>query len=185
MQSNHKSNLFLVIIDGPMGSGKTTTSKLLNEKLQGTARVALSDVKRFISGFDKDHKYNKISQEIILVMVDEYLKRGISVVVEWAMKVERVEIFKEIAKKYDARCFVYQFYAPKELLINRVKERTRSLLGVPQLAENNIKNIEDNFENNYNFHKENRYRDAIVFDSEKMTPEQMANQISDDVSVTL
>ena len=31
---------FLIILDGAMGTGKTTVSKALNEKLEGTARIA-------------------------------------------------------------------------------------------------------------------------------------------------
>ena len=160
-----------------MGAGKTTVSKLLNERLEGTARIALADVKRFISGFEKDHKYNKISQEIILVIADEYLKRGISVIVEWAMKKERVETFIEIAKKYEARFFVYLLDAPRELLIQRVKNRTALLLDKSELPEQNIKNIEENFEKNYSFHVENRYKDAVVLGSEKLAPEQIVEHI--------
>lgn len=39
---------FLILIDGPMGSGKTATSKLLSQKLPDAARVALPDIKRLI-----------------------------------------------------------------------------------------------------------------------------------------
>lgn len=172
---------FLVIIDGPMGSGKTTVSKMLHERLEGTARVALADVKRFISGFEKDHTYNKISQEVILSMVDEYLKRGINVIVEWAMKKERGETFMEISKKHDVRCLFYQLDAPKELLLNRVKNRTTVLLNKSELADHNIENIEKNFEKNYNFHSENKYGGAIIFDSEKLSPEQIVELILKDL----
>jgi thymidylate kinase len=179
---NSTKKLFVVVIDGPMGSGKTTVSKLLNEKLEGTARVALADVKRFISGFEKDHNYNVVSQEIILVMVEEYLKRGISVIVEWAMKKERAEAFKEIAKKYNAQHFIYQLDAPKSLLIERVKERTGTLLDKSELPEKNIKNIEENFEKNYSFHIENKHDDVAVIDSEKLSPEQIVDHIIGEIT---
>ena len=172
-----KSKTFLLILDGPMGSGKTTTSKLLNEKLQGTARIALGDVKRFISGFDKDHMYNKISQEVILVMVNEYLKRGISVIVEWAMNKKKVDSFKDIANNNKSRFIVYQLDAPRELLLQRVKERTHSLINKPELSKRNIKNIEENFDKNYGFHIENRHDSAIVLNSQELNPKKITNLI--------
>lgn len=175
-------NKFLIIIDGPMGSGKTTASKLLHVKLEGTARVALADIKRLISGFEKDHEYNKISQEVILVMVDEYLKRGINVIVEWAMKKERGEAFIEIAKKYNVRCLFYRLDAPRDLLIQRVKDRTAALLDKPELEEYNLENIEKNFEKNYSFHVENSYKEARVIDSEKLSGEEIAQLIMKDLS---
>ncbi len=182
MESIPNKNPFVVIIDGPMGSGKTTTSKLLNEKLEGSARVSLADVKRFISGFEKDHIYNKISQEIIVVVVEEYLKRGISVIIEWAMNKDRTESFLEIAKKYDARAFIYQLEAPRDLLIQRVKDRTATSLNMLDLPEQNIKNIEENFEKNYTFHVENRYKNANVIDSEKLTPPQIVELMIKDIN---
>jgi len=41
-----KNKLFLILIDGPMGAGKTTASKLLHKKLLGTARVPLDEIKK-------------------------------------------------------------------------------------------------------------------------------------------
>ena len=168
---------FILILDGPMGSGKTTASKILNEKLEGTARVALADVKRFISGFEKDHAYNKISQEVIIVMTEEYIKRGISVIVEWAMRKERAETLKAIADKYNARFFMYQLDAPKELLIQRVKDRTKLMLNKPELSEKNLENIHENFETNYAFHVEHRHTGANVLNSEKLSSEQIVEKI--------
>jgi predicted kinase len=177
METVDRENLFIVVIDGPMGAGKTTVSKLLNDNLEGTARLTLADVKRFISGFEKNHTYNKISQEIILVMVEEYLKGGISVIVEWAMKEERVSTLVAIANKYDARSYLFQLDAPKYLLLQRVKERTKDLLGMTELPEKNIPNIEENFEKNYSFHNENKYQNAMVLDSETLTPEEIVEQM--------
>jgi predicted AAA+ superfamily ATPase len=52
---------FLIFVDGPMGSGKTTTTKLLNTELPDTARIAFPDIKRLIPNYsenEKDHSYN-------------------------------------------------------------------------------------------------------------------------------
>lgn len=182
METLTNDNLFIVVIDGPMGAGKTTSSKLLNQKLEGTARVALADVKRFISGFEKDHTYNRISQEIIIVMVEEYLKRGISVIVEWAMKESVAENLIATAAKYNAQSYFFQLDAPKDLLLQRVKDRTKTLLNLSELEDKNIKNIEENFEKNYSFHIENKYKKAEVIDSTTLSVEEIVERMLEQIN---
>lgn len=179
MKSKHKA--FLLILDGPMGTGKTTVSKLLHEKLEGVALVTLSNVKKFIFDHEKDHAYNKISQEVILVMVNKYLELGISVIVEWAMRKERVKAFKEIAKENGAQFYIYQLEGSKDLLLKRVKERTRILLNKKLLPKKNIANVEKHFEQHHLFHSENKYNNAIILNSEKLSATQIARKILRDI----
>jgi predicted kinase len=176
------NNLFIIVIDGPMGSGKTRTAKLLKEKLKGVTLLSLADIKRFISNYDENHDYNVISQEVIIILAEEYLKRGINVIVEWAMKEERSHQFKNIAENYGARYFVFQLSAPKELLLDRVKERTQLLLEVDTLPDKNIQRIESNFEKNYNFHSERKPKYATVIDSEKTSTDEIVKQILQSIS---
>ncbi len=176
-----KNGLFIVLIDGPMGSGKTTTSKALNAKLEGTARISLADVKRFISGYEKSESYTKISQEVIKVMTEKYLELGISVVVECIMKAEGVESFAQIAKKYNAHCFAYKLTAPESLLFDRVKERTRLMMDVAELPSEKITELEGLFEPNYKFHMENPCSAAKTVDSENFNTDQIIEMISSDI----
>lgn len=73
---------FLILIDGPMGSGKTNTSKLLNEKMPDTARVALPDINRLIPNYGENQHTLHVIREVMKVMVDKYLEHGVSVVIE-------------------------------------------------------------------------------------------------------
>lgn len=165
-----------------MGSGKTTTSRLLKERLKGTALLSLADIKRFISNFDENHDYNRISQEIILVMADEYLKRGINIIVEWAMKEERVFQLKEIASKNNSSFHFYKLNAPKEVLIERVKNRTKEILKVDELPERNLQNLESNFEENYSFHLDNNSKEGVEVNSVEFNSHQIVEIILNDLS---
>ncbi|MEI7709523.1 MAG: AAA family ATPase [bacterium] len=178
MQAKNKP--FLLVLDGPMGTGKTTVSKLLHAKLEGTARVGFDDVKKFIYDFQKDHEYKKISQKVILAMANEYLKSGINVITEWVMKKERVADFMKIAKKNDARFFTYELDAPKELLIKRVKERNKKSSTVLK-PKQSISELLKNFEKNYDYHSKNRHNHTKILNSEKLTPEQIARKILRDM----
>ena len=178
-----KKKPFLLVLDGPMGTGKTTVSKLLNEKLEGTARVGLDNVKRFISGFEKDHKYTKITQKVIHAMVNEYLKSGVSVITEWVMRKERVEHFIKIAKKNNVRFFTYELDAPKHLLIKRIKQRHFKQIRQKseEFPKRTINETKKNFEKNYNFHIENRYDHTKTLDSEKLSADQIVKKILKDI----
>ncbi len=73
---------FVLVIDGLMGSGKTTVSALLHKKLKRTAHIGLDRVKWFVSDFKRTPEENEIARNIVLAMMKEYLKHDISVIVE-------------------------------------------------------------------------------------------------------
>ncbi len=156
-----------------MGAGKTTVAKILHTKLKRTAYLGLDRVKWYISDFKRIPRDNNISRNILLVMIKEYLRQGINVLLDQGMKKDEVEVFKKIAKKYNAKCFIYQLDAPKKLLINRIKERTK-LLNKPKISQARI-------DRNYKIHFNNRYNHITIFDSEKLNPKMIANKILKEV----
>jgi uridine kinase len=93
---------FIIIIDGPMGSGKTTVATILHKKLKRTAHIGLDRIKWFISDFKRIPEDNEIIRSVVVAMTKEYLKQGISVIVEQGMRKERIETLKKIAMQNDA-----------------------------------------------------------------------------------
>jgi type IV secretory pathway ATPase VirB11/archaellum biosynthesis ATPase len=45
---------FLILVDGPMGSEKTSTTKLINTELPETARIAFPDMKRLVPSYKEN-----------------------------------------------------------------------------------------------------------------------------------
>lgn len=88
-----------MFVDGPMGSGKTTTTKLLNEKLPDAARIALPDIKRLIPNYKENERSLSVIREVMKVMIDKYLELGVSVIVEQITRAEGVELLKNTAAK--------------------------------------------------------------------------------------
>ena len=165
---------FLLLIDGPMGAGKTTVAKILHTKLKRTAYLGLDRIKWYISDFKRKPKDNDISRNILLVMIKEYLRQGINVLLDQQMKESEIEYFKKIVKKYNADIFIYQLDAPKNLLTKRVFERTK-LLNKPKSSKTQI-------ESKYKIHFKNKFKKAIVLDSGNLIPEQIADLIFREVS---
>ncbi|MBP6883774.1 MAG: AAA family ATPase [Candidatus Pacebacteria bacterium] len=161
--------LFLMIINGPTGAGKTTLSKILHAKLKRTAHTGLDKVKRYISDFKRNPTDNEISRNVAIAMTQEYLKQGISVIYDEPMTKERAISFKKMAKKYGARYFLYQLHASEPVVQLRVAQRTE-LLGKPKISKARVKR-------NYGLYMKHKSKDATIFDSEKMSSEQIASLI--------
>ena len=106
---------FIIFVDGPMGSGKTTTSKLLNSELPDTARIAFPDIKRLIPNYKENEKTIPIIKDVMVAMIDKYLEHGVSVVVEQITKQEGIEKLKQIADKHEATFLAYRMSAPKDV----------------------------------------------------------------------
>lgn len=156
-----------------MGSGKTTTSKLLNETLPNTARVAFPDIKRLIPDYKENEGSLSVTREIMRVMIDKYLELGVSVIVEHVSKAEGVQILKDLAEKRGAKFFAYRLDAPKELRMERVSERTRGMMGVSELPESKVTELAGYFEPNDKFYMENPSDLVQIIDTEKLNPEEV------------
>lgn len=168
---------FLILIDGPMGSGKTTTSKLLNQKLPDTARVALPDIKRLVPNFKEDKQTLMIIREVMQVMIDTYLKHGVSVIVEQITKAEGVEILKSIAEKHGAKFYAYRLTAPKDSRLKRVHERTKEMMGVTELPQSKIDVLAGYFEPNNQFYLDNSVSISEIINTQELSPEEVTEII--------
>jgi broad-specificity NMP kinase len=179
LQNPQKSpSPFLIFIEGPMGSGKTTTSKLLNQRLPDTARIAMPDIKRLIPNYKENKNTLVILRDVMNGMVDTYLKHNVSVIVELVTKADGVEILRETAKKYDARFFGYRLSAPKDIREKRVHDRTRETLGVETLTQEKIIELSEYFEPNDRFFIYNPISNGVLpIDTEKMSPEEVVEWI--------
>lgn len=169
--------LFLILIDGPMGSGKTTTTRLLSEKLPHAARVAFPDIKRLVPSYKENEKTLPVIREVMKVMIDKYLELGVSVIVEQVSKAEGVELLKAMAERRGAQFLAYRMNAPKDVRVARVRERTREMMDIPELPESKIKELEGYFEPNDQFYANNPSDLVEIIDTENTTPEQVVEMI--------
>jgi len=174
-----KKKPFLIIIDGPMGGGKTTVSKLLQQKLHKkrgfTALVSLDSLKRIVSGYymtSRDHLAT--ASQIGMVMSKEYLKKGMGVIVEKAFT--RAKFLKLFIKPFREKfsVFIYQIEAPEKMRFKRVMKRKLN----PGVKKRQLKK---RFFENSKSYSNLRYKKAKVFDSSKLTPTQIVNRIMKDI----
>lgn len=168
---------FLILVDGPMGSGKTTTTKLLNQKLPDTARIALPDIKRLVPNYKENEKTLRVIREVMRAMIDTYLEHGVSVVVEQINKAEGIEILKNIAEKHGAKFYAYRLAAPEDSRLRRVHERTKEMMGTAELPQSKIDELMSYFEPNNQFYLNNPVSTVEPINTQKLSPEQVAEII--------
>ena len=171
-----RNKLFMIIIIGPPGAGKTTLAEFLKNQLSYTAHVASDNIKRFISEFREVHSHNKVSRNVVNAMTDEYLKNNISVIVDQNMETEEVQNLKNIADKHKIDFFIYRVEAHTNIREKRILERTKKY-NKPMMSKETMDKLLKRYE-------KNTYTGNIVLDSEKLSIEEMANIILKDLKVT-
>lgn len=162
---------FFIIIDGPMGSGKTTIARLLHKKLKRTAILGLDKVKWFVSDFKRNKKDNTVARHVVLAMVNEYIKHDINILIDQGFKkAEYMGDFVKIAKKAKLPLYIFQLTAPRNILLKRISKRgTAKAANKPVPRTRILRNLRE--------HDKYKFETAIVFNSSKLTARQIINKI--------
>ncbi len=162
---------FLIVLDGPMGSGKTTISEMLHKKLKYSALLSLDRFKRLVSGFKLDSMLHlELASKIGRAMIIEYLNNNVGVIVEKAFT--REVYLKQFLKGLNRRAevFIYQLHSPLELRIKRIKDR-------PLPYDTNKKPSLAKIKRNSKHFDEFRYKKAREFDTSKLSATKIVNEI--------
>ncbi len=168
-------SLFLVVIHGPMGAGKTAVSDLLHDEIENMAHFGVDHINWLISDGKTNSERKKVSQQMVMVMAEKYLSLGTSVLVEQAFNNSEINELKNIAITHKAKFQVYSLEASRQIMNERIKERTERL-GKPEISE-------DHIEKSYNDYIENKYTEGVVLNSGEMTVREIADKILKDLSL--
>jgi len=170
------NNLFIVVIHGPMGAGKTTLADLLHDEIADTAHFGADHIKWLVSDFKNVSSHTQVAKNMIPLMVKGYLKQGINVIVEQAFTTEEIKSLELIAQQFNAQFLVYSLDADRETLNKRIVERTQKR----EKPEVPI----DHINKSYDEYKESLYEGGVSFDSGKVSIREMADKIITDLKLT-
>ncbi len=164
--------LFVLVLCGSKGAGKTTLSNALATKLPGVAFFGLVDIRRMMSHVEAGNEANAIAWEVIPGMVEGFLSGGVSVVINDGMNPVRFKVIQEIAQKYGADIFVYTLQAPRDILWNRVRERDVKWDKVAS---------KERFDYVYDLVEQNFIEGSQILDSESESAEELARVVLRDM----
>lgn len=166
---------FLLILNGPMCSGKSTITKLFLQK-ENIFRGSFDNTKWLISNYSPDNQHHReIAKKITLSAIESAMDSGLSVVVDGGFGDYR-DTYKELAQKFNFHYVSINIEAPINVLEQRFLDRVESA------QQNESKTISvttlDGFHSRYNWYLEqNKDNEAITFDSSILTPEQICLNI--------
>jgi predicted kinase len=167
---------FILIIDGPMGSGKSTIGALVYKKLKRTALLSTDKIKWFVSNFDRSKEDNRMIAMVLRSMATEFVSQGINLLLPQAFwKKENVLPYLKLAKKNKFQLFVYHLEAPKDILLKRIAKRIK-----PKEAKTPISKAR--ILANLKMWKENKYEMGEHFDTSRVSAEYVAKKILEDVT---
>lgn len=172
---------YLIVIDGPIGAGKTEASEILSKRIKNLALVNLDKIKRFYLSFDANPEFGLgLASDIGAAMTKEYLKNKINVLVDKAFTKEQyLNDFIKKSKVKGVKVLIYQLDAPLEIRIARVKQREK----IRQKRGEKFRPLtKKKLKKNYQNYETYRYRKAKVFDSSKLSARQIAIRIISDIN---
>ncbi|MCX6794738.1 MAG: AAA family ATPase [Candidatus Falkowbacteria bacterium] len=166
----------LIIIDGPMGAGKTTTANLLHLKLTDSTVNGICRIKHCVSGFSDNEKEYRIATDVILAMCQCYLNYGKSIIIEQCFrKKEIMAPYLNLAKDNRLPIFVYELHAPRKILLARAKRRPKESIKKNQVSYHKIVR-------NINSYPRPPYAPVRLYlDSSQLSPRQIINRIMKDL----
>jgi predicted ABC-type ATPase len=168
-------NLFVVIIHGHMGAGKTALADLLHDEIADTAHFGADHIKWLVSDFRNVSSHTKVAKNMIPIMADGYLTQGINLILEQAFSAEEIKSLELIAQKFGAKFLVYGLNADRSILSKRIIERTQRL-GKPEIPTTHV-------DKSYEEYKRNMHEGGGFFDSEKISIREMSDVILKDLGL--
>ena len=164
----------MIIIEGPSGSGKTTIGDLLHKRLKRTALLGIDRIKWFVSDFRRDFEDNEAVARITESMEREFLAKGFNVLLPQGMwKKEYLDYHLKIVEDFGIDLYMYQLEAPREVLIERIRNRRRKE-GSPEQTEGRAERNLDTWE-------ENRYEYGKHISTVDYEPEEVVEIILKDI----
>jgi predicted kinase len=154
--------LDFILLNGAMGSGKSTIAGLIADKLERTAILEIEDVRRLVTGSED----NGLAWNVIYKMCDEYFKNGVSVLLKQTVaSQELVDKFVNLAKAHECNIHLYHLQAPRSELQKRITAREKSRSAAGLIASNIAK------------HEQITYNNATAIDTTKYTPREVGKLI--------
>lgn len=159
---------FLILIDGPKGSGKSTLSELLKKRVSNTEFLSLDNERKFLKRTDSIGNDNNRAFLVITEKLKGIFGNNKSAVVDMGISEERLKILETITSLFSVRFLKFSLTAPYEILHSRVKRRDDS----------RGKNFDkDRFDYTFKAQQSKSFSGFTILETDKLSPEEMCERV--------
>ncbi len=158
---------FLLLLDGMMGVGKSTTAKVISKDLPRTATISVDTIKNCISDFQQGPADWIIGQEVLVEIARKFLQLNFSVIIE-AVWDKKVSVYEDMSKTFSVPCYKFQLTTSQETAYQRVLER--HIHSEKKRSEEHIRNTISSYKGKDNL-------GFAVIDTTDIGPEEIAKII--------
>lgn len=162
----------VILVNGPCGAGKTTTTKLLHKKMPQSVLINIDLVRSFISGY-REHPSRswKTGLNLSLALAASAMQQDRTIIVDkMIFEANAWEPFYHLAKEFGAEVQEFIIWAEKDVVLHRCDVRGDYKEGVftRESCERYWTKVTD-------FSKERP--DALLIDNSKLSKEETVEQI--------
>ncbi len=115
----------VILVNGPCGAGKTTTTKLLHKEMEQSVLINIDLVRSFISGY-REHPSRswKTGLNLSLALAASAMQQGRTVIVDkMIFESSAWDPFYHLAKDYGATVHEFVIWAEKDVILQRCDDR--------------------------------------------------------------
>jgi predicted kinase len=174
---------FIIILHGPICSGKSTATELLMSRHKGLFRVSFDTIKRLISDYTPGN-YRGVVNDILLALATAAFDKGFSLVVEGNVRIQKEMhvAYAELAKNNGIPFFAINIEAPLAILEERFKKRVASAAAAKlKISVTTLEGMMDRYDAYLT------YKDSTLplLDSSQLSSEEIVQKIESIVGLSI
>lgn len=159
---------FLILIDGQKGSGKSTLSELLKQKLSNTEFFSLDVERKQLTRTDSIDNDNKRAFKLITEKLKDMFEQDRNAVLDMGISEVRLKVLETISSQHLVQLYKFSLTAPYDILHSRVKDRDKS----------RGKDFNKNrFDYTINVQQSKSFTGFTILDSDKLSPEEICERV--------
>jgi len=159
----------IIILNGPINSGKSTVAKILWKKIPNTAHIEIDKIREFIDWMKNEEAW-EISFNTTLSVAKEFIQKDLNVIITYHISNKGFEKIKEALESFDKDIYAFTLLPKVNLLLTNRGNR--------ELNDWERGRIKETYEKNS--HKVS-YGETI--DNSHQTPQQTANYIFNKIKI--
>jgi thymidylate kinase len=160
----------IIILDGSKGAGKSTTAKLLCDKLSNSISLSLDSERALLLNQEGKtiQERNKEAFEVLLNKCISLADENKNIIIDCGLTAERVPIIEKLARDKSVHLYKFLLKASYDTQLKRVRER--DALKGKETDEDRFKKVHDSLYSK-------SFENFITIETDKNNPEEVVDII--------